>query len=144
MLNFIKRHWSAVIAFLCIWIAPLLILLIQGITLANNGFWYQWKLECWSMFALAIVLIVYFKKGKKKLDQKLFASEIKGKAKNPLWVLANALLSIFVFLFIWLVSKTIVAFGLTVEKYCFIVLIFEIVGQIFNFIHSISEKKREG
>ena len=142
-MNTIKRHWSVILAFLCVWLAPLVLLLVQGIEFFKEGEWQKWKFEVWAMFGLAIILIIYFNKGKKIIENKLFAKEIQGKAKNPFWVLLNGILSIAIFVFLWLFAKTIIAFGISIEKYFFVVLLFESVGQVFYFVHSLTEKNLE-
>lgn len=143
LLQQLKRHWSAVIAFLCTWVAPLIIIVVQGITIFAKGEGYRWRLECWMMLALGVIIVVYITKGRKFLEKKLTIDETKGKAKNPIYVLMNSILTISIFAFIWLSARAIISLGFKIESYLLIVLIFEVVGAIFNFVHSLLEKKRE-
>lgn len=143
LLKQLKRHWSAVIAFLCTWVAPLIIVVIQGITVFAKGEGYRWKLECWMVFILGIIIVVYITKGRKLLEKKLLINEVKGKAKNPVFVLMNGILTVSIFAFIWLTARAIISLGFKIESYLLIVLIFEIAGAFFNFIHSLLEMKRE-
>ena len=142
-MKWIKKNWDATLAFLFIWIAPLIMLLIQAVSFYKINRTFDWSFELAATFTLGIVLIIYFTKGRKWIDKKLLINEIKGGLKSPLLVLIDGFVTCATIGFIYLIVVLIQAFCSSVSSYLELILIFEIIGAIFNFVHALRMKGLE-
>ncbi len=138
VLKQLKDNWDSIIAFTLIWIAPLILVLCQGIQFYknpnNNG---KFVFEFSAIFVLGIILILYFKKIKKYLETKILVGMIKDKKKSPKLVLLNGLMTCLSITFAWLVCHVLEVFCSRVSDYLLIILIFEALGSILTFTHSL-------
>lgn len=137
MKEWLKENWDAVIAFLFIWIAPLVLLIVQGISYYQSNSNGHLKIEFAAAILLAIVLIIYFKKIKKWIERKTFASDLRGSARHPLLVVLNGIITCSSIALAWFVVKLLETFCSTIDNYLLLILIFEGVGVVFNFVHAI-------
>lgn len=136
-MKYIKKNWDAALAFLFIWMAPLIFLFIQGICYFKTNNSFELKFELAAVLVLGILLIIYFKKIRKWLNNKILASDIKGVPKSPLIVLINGISTCACVFLLYLVVMLLETFCSNVGSYLKIILVFEAVGALFNFIHAL-------
>lgn len=137
-MKILKKYWDAALAFLFIWIIPLIFLLITGISFyQTKDSSTEIKIQFSTIFILTILLIIYFKKLKKKIEQKLFISELKSSKKHPVYVLLNGLITIISILLCYLVTNVLIVFCSSIDKFLLVCLVSVSIGEIFNFVHAL-------
>ena len=123
-----------------IWLVPLIFVIWVGaenykefIVEAD----FKLRFEFWTCLVLIIMTIVYWKKGKQMIKDRLLKAFVLEKKANPLLVFLNSVFCLLPLVAVYFIYKSLVVMHTDVNKMLILLIIDQSIGRLFLILDSI-------